>query len=54
MVDVSCEQKAKEARKGELSDDDLIHIYFVILVSMISFWFTQRLKSAVAVSHPLE
>jgi hypothetical protein len=48
MVDISCEQETKEARKGELSDDDIIHIYFwflifVILVSMISFWFTQQL-----------
>jgi hypothetical protein len=42
MVDISREQEAKEAGKGDLSDDDIIHIgfwsiIFVILVSIISF-----------------
>jgi len=49
MVDVGGEQKAEETRKRELSEDDIIHIWFwflifVILISMISFWATQRLR----------
>jgi hypothetical protein len=48
MVDVGGEQKAEETRKRELSEDDIIHIWFwflifVILISMISFWATQQL-----------
>ncbi len=47
MVQVNGEQSQKEGRQGKLSENDIIHIWFwflifIILISMISFWFTQR------------